>query len=138
ADAYNDLADAVEQAREAAPPGDPTARWCNVSAAFRDWAIREPQQFGLIFGPPLPGFVAPAEGPAAEACDRAISNLAQLFLEAHREGKLRPPLEQRVDEPLRTHLMQKAEDKAGLPPHTFQAMLLCWASLYVSVSLEAY
>jgi AcrR family transcriptional regulator len=143
ADAYNELADAVEAAGEKVSIDDPTGRWYAVAHAFRAWANREPQQFGLIFGPAVPGFVAPEEGPAAEACDRAINGLAELFLEAYRRGQLGPPLDREIDESLRAHFAQKTATSTvcpepDLPPETFQAMLHCWASLYGSVSLEAY
>jgi AcrR family transcriptional regulator len=143
ADASNDLADRVEEAQQKAPAEDPTGRWYAVSQAFRTWAKSEPQQFALIFGAPVPGFVAPTEGPAAEACDRAISGLAALFVEAHHQGKLGPPLLREVDESLVAHFAEKKMHSEGpddkiLSPETWQALLHCWASLYGSVSLEAY
>jgi len=142
ADAYNDLADAVETAREGVPADDPTGRWYAVSQAFRSWANSQPQQFALIFGAPVPGFVMPQEGPVAEACTRAITNLKAFFVEAHEQGKLGPPLIRDVDESLRLHFGQKMEGLHGedhdLPPETFQALLSCWASLYGFTSLEAY
>jgi AcrR family transcriptional regulator len=142
ADAYNDLADAVEAAREGVPADDPTGRWYAVSQAFRGWANREPQQFALIFGAPVPGFVMPQEGPVAEACTRAITGLKAFFVEAHQQGKLGPPLIREVDDSLRRHFEQKmdahGDDDPDLPPEAFQAVLHCWASLYGFTSLEAY
>jgi AcrR family transcriptional regulator len=141
ADAYNDLADAVEAARERVSSDDPTGRWYAVSQAFRTWANGEPQQFALIFGAPVPGFVTPQEGPVAEACTRAITSLKAFFIEAHHQGKLGPPLIRDVDETVRSHFEQKMGpngDDQDLPPETFQAVLHCWASLYGFTSLEAY
>jgi AcrR family transcriptional regulator len=140
ADAYNDLADAVEAARAGVPADDPTGRWYAVSQAFRSWANQEPQQFGLIFGAPVPGFVTPQEGPVAEACTRAITGLKAFFVEAHEQGKLGPPLIRDVDKTLVGHFEEKKEGMhdPGLPPETFQALLNCWASLYGFTSLEAY
>ena len=140
ADAYNDLADAVEVAREGVPADDPTGRWYAVSQAFRSWANQQPQQFALIFGAPVPGFEMPQEGPVAEACTRAITNLKAFFVEAYEQGKLGPPLIREVNPSLAAHGEAKegmhAED--DLPPETFQALLHCWASLYGFTSLEAY
>lgn len=141
ADAYNDLADAVEAARERVPVDDPTGRWYAVSQAFRTWANSEPQQFALIFGAPVPGFVAPEEGPVAEACTRAITGLKAFFVEAREQGKLGPPLIRDVDESLSAHFKEKKEGMHGdddLPPENFQALLHCWAHLYGFTSLEAY
>lgn len=141
ADAYNDLADAVEAARLRVPVDDPTGRWYAVSRAFRTWANSEPQQFALIFGPPVPGFVMPEEGPVAEACTRAITGLKAYFVEALDQGKLGRPLIRDVDESLLGHLKDKQEgmiDHSDLPPETFQAILHCWSALYGFTSLEAY
>jgi AcrR family transcriptional regulator len=142
ADAYNDLADAVEAAREGVSADDPTGRWYAVSQAFRTWANQEPQQFALIYGAPVPGFVTPQEGPVAEACTRAITGLKAFFVEAHEQGKLGPPLIRDVDESLQRHFAQKMEGLHGeehdLPAETFQALLNCWATLYGFTSLEAY
>jgi AcrR family transcriptional regulator len=144
ADAYNDLADAVEAARERVPVDDPTGRWYAVSRAFRAWANSEPQQFALIYGAPVPGFVVPQEGPVAEACMRAITGLKALFDEAREQGKLGPPMIRDVDEPLVAHFKQKKEGVHGegedtdFPPENFQALLHCWAHLYGFTSLEAY
>jgi AcrR family transcriptional regulator len=142
ADAYNDLADAVEAARARVPDDDPTARWYAVSQAFRLWAKGEPQQFALIFGAPVPGFVTPQDGPVAEACTRAITGLKALFVEAHQQGRLGPPLIGEIDESVRSHFEQKMGGPNGddhdLPPETFQAVLHCWSHLYGFTSLEAY
>ena len=82
---------------EGVPADDPTGRWYAVSQAFRSWAIQQPQQFALIFGAPVPGFEMPQEGPVAEACTRAITNLKAFFVEAYEQGKLGPPLIREVD-----------------------------------------
>lgn len=140
ADAYNDLADAVEAARAQVPVTDPTSRWYAVSQAFRSWANREPQQFALIFGAPVPGLVTPQDGPVAEACTRAITGLKAFFLEAHEQGKLGPPLIRDVDKSLEGHFEEKNEGMHDqeLPAETFQALLHCWGALYGFTSLEAY
>jgi AcrR family transcriptional regulator len=141
ADAYNDLADTVEAARARVPADDPTGRWYAVAQAFRVWAVREPQQFALIFGAPVPGFVMPQEGPVAEACTRAVTGLKALFVEAHQQGKLGPPLISETDDSLRDHFVAKTEmhgEGPDLPPENFQAVLHCWSHLYGFTSLEAY
>ena len=61
-------------------------------AAYREWARREPQQFALVFGLPVPGYVAPEEGPTTEAAKRAMAQLASLFVAAARVRRPRRPL----------------------------------------------
>lgn len=46
----------------------PDLRWVALGAALRDWALERPHEFQLIYGTPVPGYVAPPETvPAAAA-----------------------------------------------------------------------
>lgn len=45
----------------------PHAMWASLAHAVRDWARANPHEFQLIYGTPIPGYVAPPETiPAAE------------------------------------------------------------------------
>jgi AcrR family transcriptional regulator len=136
-DAYDDLGDAVAVARDAVDAEDVGGRWIAAADAYRQWALREAQQFSLIFGLPVPGFVAPEEGPTTEAASRALSQLAGLFADALRRQRLDPPLVRTVPGALRDCVAD--ENKfTDIPPESFQAMLHAWASLHGVTSLEAY
>jgi AcrR family transcriptional regulator len=60
-DAYSQLADHVELAREGAAgagwQGDVTA----IARATRQWALEQPACWALLYGSPVPGYHAPAE-----------------------------------------------------------------------------
>ncbi|SDS51425.1 TetR/AcrR family transcriptional regulator [Microlunatus soli] len=56
-DAYNDLADVLEEAT--GPRRSPQRRWRDVCGALRDWAREEPHRYGLIYGTSIPGYRAP-------------------------------------------------------------------------------
>ena len=59
-DAYSDLADAVNRARDTMPEmwsDDVTA----IAHAARHWAIEQPASWALLYGSPVPGYHAPAE-----------------------------------------------------------------------------
>ena len=63
--AYDDLGAAVEKALRSA--GDsPRARWAVAGSAVRTWALRHPHEYALVYGSPVPGYVAPPDtiGPA--------------------------------------------------------------------------
>jgi AcrR family transcriptional regulator len=138
-DAYDDLGREVAKARDAAPPGDVWRAWVAVAAAYRDWARREPQQFALILGMPVPGYAAPDEGPTTEAAKRAMGQLAELFLTAARAGALRRPLLETATPAMAACAAEKHPELEGvLPPETFQAMIHAWAALHGITSLEAY
>ena len=66
ADAYRELGSEVAEAREQRDPDDIGGRWIAVGTAYRNWARREPQQFALILGMPVPGYVAPEDGPTTD------------------------------------------------------------------------
>ena len=59
-DAYSDLADAVDGARETA--GD---QWTDdvmaIARAARQWALEHPARWALLYGTPVPGYHAPPD-----------------------------------------------------------------------------
>lgn len=136
ADAYTALGRDVALARDAVPPDDLAGRWAAVAQAYRRWARREPQLFTLIFGLPLPGYVAPEDGPTTEAAQGAMAQLSRLFLDARDQGKLGPPLVRDVTPALQEvcDLKQHGE----IPAANFQAMLYAWTTLHGFTTLEAY
>ena len=139
ADAYDDLGRAVGEARDAVDARDLWAGWVAVATAYRLWARREPEQFALILGMPVPGYAAPHDGPTTEAAKRAMDQLALLFVTAARAGKLRKPLIRDVEPAMAACAADKHPELEGvLPPETFQAMVHAWASLHGFTSLEAY
>lgn len=58
ADAYNDLGDVVEAAVHPVEPGRPFDAWMAAARSTRGWALAEPNRWGLLFGTPIPGYVA--------------------------------------------------------------------------------
>ncbi|MDT5276809.1 MAG: hypothetical protein QOG95_3741 [Mycobacterium sp.] len=59
-DAYSDLADTVDRARDAVPD-----LWSDdvvaIARAARGWAVAHPAGWALLYGSPVPGYRAPAE-----------------------------------------------------------------------------
>ena len=59
-DAYSELADAVDRARETVPE-----LWSDdvvaIARAAHGWAIAHPASWALLYGSPVPGYHAPAE-----------------------------------------------------------------------------
>ncbi|WP_158588334.1 TetR/AcrR family transcriptional regulator [Galactobacter valiniphilus] len=86
ADAYTELADAVDAAL-AAPGGEvPAGRQHAASGrealfrlgrAMRVWAVAHPRRWALIYGSPVPGYAAPAEG-TTEAGTRVMGTFLTL------------------------------------------------------------
>ena len=138
-DAFEAIGTAVAEQRDAVPADDVGRRWVAAATAYRDWAKREPQQFALILGMPVPGYVAPEEGPTTEAARNAMSQLADLFVRAAGIGRLGRPLLREVS----PHMVSCAHTKHPelddiVPPENFQAMMHAWATLHGITSLDTY
>ena len=139
ADAYDDLGATVAQSRDRVPERDIGGRWVAAASAYRAWAKAEPQQFTLIFGLPVPGYVAPTEGPTTEAAQRALAQLSSLFVAAMAKGRLRQPVLREVDAVLDICANAKNDEMGvAIPPVSFQAMLHAWAMLHGFTCLETY
>lgn len=138
-EAYTHLGEQITAAREQVDPEDLGARWFAAASAYRDWARSEPQRFALVLGMPVPGYVAPDEGPTTEAAKGAMAQLADLFVSAALSGRLREPLVCEVSAAVACCGHEKHPELDGVvPPESFQAMLQAWASLHGFTSLEAY
>ncbi len=156
ADGYHDLADHLALALGAAPGGaegrerpapvvpevagpsaDVASRLQAVALAYRAWGVAHPNEFGLLFGDPIPGYDAPAGGPTVEAMTRVGRQLATPLLEAHRAGLLRihPALEQDAVAGPMGPMRELAED---LPGSVGALLLLAWGRLHGQVSLEVF
>ncbi|BCW73129.1 TetR/AcrR family transcriptional regulator [Arthrobacter sp. NicSoilB8] len=139
-DAYNELGDEVDAAVGAVPEGDFGGRFAALGRAVRDWALREPARYGLLFGSPVPGYRAPAErttGPGT----RVISALMAILDGAFRAGKLsarglRGPA---VAAGLAGDLAAiRAEFGLAVPDDLLARGALAWTSLFGAVSFEVF
>jgi AcrR family transcriptional regulator len=140
-DAYRHLAAALALEVAAAEPADPAGRLLRVAGAYRRWVLEEPQQFALIFGPPVPGYAAPEGGATVEAANDAMANLAAVVEQAAGRGELGDPIVSTVDASTVACMIEQekaAKLGADLSPATHQAMMHAWAALHGFVCLEAY
>lgn len=78
--AYNDIGVAAREAERASVGESPRTRSLVVCRAIRDWAIEQPRRYALIYGSPVPGYVAPQE--TAAHASRATDVLFDVLREA--------------------------------------------------------
>ena len=133
-DAYHSFAAALAAARDA-NHDDHAANIISSANAYRGWALSHPEQYGLIFGTPIPGYHAPMEitGPAAV---KSMLVLVQVLDAAYQDGVLS------LAEPPSTllTLLQPWADQleyAG-PPCVIYLALASWAQIHGLVSLELF
>lgn len=79
-EAFQGVADAALGAERAVARGDLAGRWTAVYRAVRDWGLARPHEYALIYGSPVPGYVAPEE--TAEPAARVPLLLAGIACEA--------------------------------------------------------
>ena len=137
-DAYDALGATAEASHTAVGSGDLPGRFSAVCRAVRDWALANPNEYALIYGSPVPGYVAPADtiGPAS----RVSELLVQILAEAAARGIEIPAAARgELSQAGRAAL---APVLAVLPPGVtdtaIQAGLMVWAALLGTVSLELF
>ncbi|MFC7362730.1 TetR/AcrR family transcriptional regulator [Nocardioides astragali] len=139
AEAYRELGRQVAEAREQCDPDDIGGRWIAAGTAYRNWARRESEQFALILGMPVPGYVAPEDGPTTDAAKDAMAQMSLLFVRAAELGVLGEPLVRDVSDEMAACAADKHPELGGLvPPESFQAMIQAWATLHGITCLDAY
>src|SRR5438067_10002972 len=58
--AYDALGSAAETQEAAMDRNDLAGRWAAACDAVRGWALANPNEYALIYGTPVPGYIAPA------------------------------------------------------------------------------
>jgi AcrR family transcriptional regulator len=135
ADAFDRLADTVEQARDTDPAADVADRLLAALMAYRRWAVEHPQEFGLVYGTPVPGYAAPPDGPTSMSTRRVGAAFAPLFAEAWERGRLRVPEGVESDPALERYA---AALHPGAPPAVAAAVLGVWTRLHGLVVLDVF
>jgi AcrR family transcriptional regulator len=129
ADGYDALAAAVEAVVDpAAPPAD---QFRAVALAYRERALTDPVDFGLVFGAPVPAYHAPLDGPTVPSAARLARVVLGVLDRADAEGLLPdlPPAEPPV--PVAAHL-------AGRPDRVVAHFLAAWGRVHGLVCLEVF
>ncbi len=135
-DAFDAIGAAAEQAAagERAEVVPPAERWVAVACAVREWALAHPHEYALIYGSPVPGYIAPMDtvGPAA----RVGLVLVDIVRGAYRAGRLVLPS---LADELRADAERMAADFAeGVPPEAVAALVAAWAQLFGLISFELF
>jgi AcrR family transcriptional regulator len=87
-DAYTSFGDSQLGARDDVPPSDLLGRLMAIGVAYRQWALKYPQRYQLIFGTPIPGYQPPVEK-IMPAGARALAPLVGTVAALRAAGQLR-------------------------------------------------
>lgn len=137
-DAYNSMGDAVEQAgagvRDRAAYLD---RWLTVAHALRGWAVARPHEYALIYGSPVPGYVAPED--TVEPSTRPVVVLGAILADAHEAGRLARVELPDPDPGLRPELERIRDAVApGVPETVMVRGLVAWTELFGALNFELF
>ncbi|WP_024875544.1 TetR/AcrR family transcriptional regulator [Saccharomonospora piscinae] len=132
-DAYDGLGEAAEAADSTGT--SPRRRWIAVCHAVRDWARRNPHEYTLVYGTPVPGYHAPRDtvSPAA----RVPQVLVTVLADAVRRGAVVPADEPEPTGTLRAQLALVAEIlDEEVPAPLLARGLAAWTQLFGMVGFE--
>jgi AcrR family transcriptional regulator len=128
-DAYDSLADALEQA---AAGGTPAARLAAVARAYRAWAVARPNTYRLIFESPAGSGDELAPDRVVPAAQRGMDVFLAVL------GQFGPPADAGLPDGLEQQLRTWARRSPGpaWPAGTLYLALSWWSRLHGLVSLE--
>jgi AcrR family transcriptional regulator len=89
-DAFTSFGDAQHAAIASIDPQDYAGRLYHLGLAYRQWALDYPERYQLIFGKPIPGYVAPQEK-VMPAAARSLSALVSVIEALRLAGSLNAP-----------------------------------------------
>ncbi|HEY9409658.1 MAG TPA: TetR/AcrR family transcriptional regulator [Jiangellaceae bacterium] len=148
-DAYDGVGAAAAAADAAVPRTDHLGRWIAIFRAVRAWALANPHEYALVYGSPVPGYVAPADTVAPAA--RVAYLLVAVVVDASASGTLEPldddvPLtddlrrdaEARLTEIIAELLGERTDVVAAMGPSVALGVVDAWTALFGAVSFELF
>ena len=137
-DAYESLGASVEASEAPLDRDDLVGRFSVLCESVRAWALANPNEYALIYGSPVPGYVAPTETVAPAS--RVSLLLVQILVDAIAARRVAPAVrEGTVPLPVRSALDPVRSDLPGEVPDTvIQAGLMVWTALFGAVSFELF
>lgn len=87
-EAYDEVGEACERALAEASDADRSSgeRWMAIGRAFRRWAVDNRHSYALIYGTPVPGYVAPQDTVAHAS--RTWAAIGRVLVHAHATGQV--------------------------------------------------
>ncbi len=137
---YDELGAAVEAAEAAAGPA-PGARWVAVCRAIRTWSIAHPGDFALLFGSPVPGYVAPRS--TVDPASRTTLTIVRVVADAVADPGYRAPLPAGsgpglVAAAVADGVASLRAFGTELPEEVLVRTLMAWTTVFGTVSFELF
>jgi AcrR family transcriptional regulator len=136
-DAYDALGEEVERADGGMSRRDLNGRWLATGRAIRRWALRNPHEYALLYGSPVPGYAAPQDtvGPAS----RTVFVMVAILRDGVERGAITTPAD-RLARPVRADaeniLVQWGIH--GVAPALLIRGMTAWAQVFGALSFELF
>lgn len=134
-EAYTSFGDVQLAARDSVPPDDLEGRLEAIGRAYRQWALAYPERYQLIFGTPLPGYVAPMEQILPSAA-RSLSALVSVIDALRQAGRLNAPDFPAVHPDFQLAFERWKQFGGEYDTLSLSVAILIWARVHGIVSLE--
>jgi AcrR family transcriptional regulator len=135
-DAYTDLADSVERARDAAH-GSWREQLGEMARAARGWALQQPASWALLYGSPVPGYQAPRNqtvGPGT----RVVGALFSVVAAGVSAGDIPDPETSAPQALSRDFDGLRAEFEFAVGDTVVAKCVVLWVTLVGAISLEVF
>jgi AcrR family transcriptional regulator len=142
ADIFAELANGIRAASAkegSATGGDVGAKLIAACREFRRWALANREEFGLLFGTPIPGVGALHDDEVSECAGRLGGAFMVLFLELWRKQPFPVLADDQIESSLAAQLRRYLDGLGvDLPVGAALIFLRCWVRLYGMVALEVF
>ncbi len=135
-DAYNELGAAVERAEARVARGDTRGRWRAACLGVRRWARANPHEYSLLYGTPVPGYVAPSV--TVVAATRVTTVLARILSDDAAQRRARPSRAPTRDVRDFLQVDALAPTMPGVEPAQYVRALIAWTTVFGAVSFELF
>lgn len=136
-DAYEAIGAEAERADRELGPAEAPLRWSTACWAAYRWSLANPAEFALIFGTPVPGYVAPPDtiGPAARFTVVLLSIVEQVQSTPQNSQVTSPSGQIPLSDAIRADLVALT-DRVGttVQPELMMIGLHLWVSLIGTIS----
>ena len=138
-DSFNALADALEVAAEHSTAPTPGGKLLDVILAYRQWSVDNPIGFQLIYGNPIPGYVAPKDATVPAVVRTFVVSVA-LIEEALQTGELVPAAPYNQIPPVVADRLNALIADGGYPIATisFYLAMILWTQMHGVIYLEIF
>ncbi|GGG22348.1 TetR family transcriptional regulator [Rhodococcoides trifolii] len=138
---YDELGAAAEQGDSLHDRDDVRGRWMSVCGAIRTWANAHPHEYALLYGSPVPGYVAP-DNTIAPAT-RTTMVLVEIVVDAHRGDEAARETGGVVYEGAREFIrndyrVRTGDDVDFIDDALVMRTLSAWTTIFGTISFERF